>query len=123
VAAAQGGTAYTPDGGVAISVGPRASVVARSMSSSRELWHADVLPDDQVVRAVAVHPDGHVVAVAGGDIVGSETGTLALLDPRSGLVVETRRVASRQVNRLAFSRTDASWSWATAPSSPWAEGV
>ena len=96
-------TAFTSDGALAISTGPRATVVARNTVSGVELWRQDVLPDGEYVSAAAISPDGGTTAIAGGAFVSPGRGVVVMLDTRSGRVIAEEEVGASQLGHVAFS--------------------
>ena len=96
-------TAFTADGSVAISTGPRATVVARALDSGQELWRHDLFRDGQFASAAAVSPDGTLAAIGGGTFISPEQGSVVLVEPRTGRVISEHALAPTQVRSLAFS--------------------
>jgi WD40 repeat protein len=95
-------TAFTPDGAVIVSVGVK-SAVARDINTGRVIWEAPVYGDEQRTSTVAVSPDGAVVAVGGGFLVGADGGDVVLLDTSTGREFARHDVPDAQAHALAFS--------------------
>jgi WD40 repeat protein len=74
--------AFTPDGNTLVTAGADGDVKVWEVTTGKEL--VGFRRSSFVIRSVAVSPDGHLVAVAGGDhAVGNQPGAVRILDSES----------------------------------------